>query len=387
MAWTPEIRTSGGSIARYLEGVVASGEPITCGAFSNVSAIAQMGLGRSSSGPIFLQKVRKTMGRFLVRRILQSIPVFVGVTLISFALIHAVPGGPLARLELDQDVKPEDIARIRSNLGLDQPIWMQYFIWVGLVPNSRGEFSGLLQGDLGVSFIDQSSVADEIKARLPNTLLLSLTSFAISLAVAIPIGVTSAMKQHSWFDNVATVFSTAGISIPAFWFGLVAILVFSVKLRWLPSGGMYTLGQEKSFLDLVKHMVMPISILSILNVAGWNRFIRASMLEVMHQDYVRTARAKGLAERWVIARHILRNALIPVATLVGLAIPGLLGGALITETIFGIPSMGRLAFHAATARDYAMIMGTLIIGTVTVILGNLISDIAYTFLDPRIKAN
>ncbi len=326
------------------------------------------------------------MGRFLIRRLLQSIPVFIGVTLISFALIHAVPGGPTARLELDADVAPEDIARIRVNLGLDKPVWMQYFVWVGLLPNSRGEYSGMLQGDLGVSFIDQTSVSENIMDRLPNTLLLSMVSFVLSLGLALPTGVWSAVKQHSWFDSIATVLSTAGVSIPSFWFGLIAILVFSVKLRWLPSGGMYTLGKEKGFLDLLKHLLMPAAVLSILNIAGWNRYIRASVLEVMNQDYVRTARAKGLAERWVTVRHILRNALIPVATLVGLAIPGLLSGSLVTETIFGWPGMGRLAFHAATKRDYAMIMGTLVVGTVMVILGNLLADIAYTFLDPRITS-
>ncbi|MBN1934312.1 MAG: ABC transporter permease [Anaerolineae bacterium] len=325
------------------------------------------------------------MTKFLIRRILQSILVFFGVTIISFALIHAVPGGPLARFELDKDIKPEDIARIRANMGLDKPAWMQYFIWLGAMPNSENAFRGLLQGELGISYIDQTSVAENIKQRLPNTLILGLTSFVISLGIAIPIGVVSAMKQYSVFDNVATVFSTAGVSIPAFWFGLIAILIFSVRLRWLPSGGMYTLGQEKNLTDFVKHLIMPASILSVLNVAGWNRFIRASMLEVMNQDYVRTARAKGLAETWVTVRHILRNALIPVATLVGLAIPGILSGAVITETIFGWPGMGRLALHAATKRDYSMVMGTLVIGTVMVILGNLVADIAYSFLDPRIK--
>ena len=326
------------------------------------------------------------MLRFLVRRLLQSIPVFVGVTIISFALIHAVPGGPTARLELDADIKPEDIARIRANLGLDKPVWMQYFVWMGFMPNSRGEFRGLLQGDLGVSFIDQTSVSKNILDRLPNTLLLSVTSFLVSLGIAIPVGVWSGMRQHSWFDNASTVLSTAGVSIPAFWFGLIAILLFSVQLGWLPSGGMYTLGHEQNTVDLIKHLIMPAAILSILNVAGWNRYIRASVLEVMNQDYVRTARAKGLAERWVTARHILRNALIPVATLIGLAIPNLLSGALVTETIFGWPGMGRLTFHAATKRDYSMIMGTLVVGTVMVILGNLVADIAYTFLDPRITA-
>jgi peptide/nickel transport system permease protein len=257
---------------------------------------------------------------------------------------------------------------------------------MGFMPNSQGEYSGLLQGDLGVSFIDQTPVAESIFDRLPNTLLLSVTSFVLSLAVALPVGLWSAMRQHSWFDNLSTVASTAGVSIPSFWFGLIAILVFSVKLRWLPSGGMYTLGQERNVADLLKHLLMPAGILSILSMAGWNRYIRASVLEVMGQDYVRTARAKGLAERWVTGRHIMRNALIPVATLIGLAIPTLLSGSLVTETIFGWPGMGRLAFHAATKRDYSMIMGTLVVGTVMVILGNLIADIAYTFLDPRITA-
>jgi peptide/nickel transport system permease protein len=309
------------------------------------------------------------MIRFLVRRILQSIPVFVGVTIISFALIHAVPGGPTARLELDKDVKPEDIARIKANMGLDKPVWMQYLIWAGVMPNGQGAIS--------------ASIMD----RLPNTLLLTGAAFVISLCLAIPVGAWSAMRQYALFDNVATVLSTAGVSIPSFWFGLIAILVFSVKLRWLPSGGMYTLGQEKNLVDLLKHLAMPALILSILSVAGWNRYVRASMLEVITQDYVRTARAKGVKETWVVIRHILRNALIPVATLVGLSIPGLVGGSLITETIFGWPGMGRLAYHAATKRDYPVIMGTLVIGTILVILGNLLADVAYTFLDPRIKAD
>jgi peptide/nickel transport system permease protein len=327
------------------------------------------------------------MGRFLFRRILQSVPVFIAITIITFALIHSIPGGPTARLELDMDIKPEDIARIKANMGLDKPVWMQYLIWIGVAPTSQGEYNGLLQGDLGISYIDQTPVNRNILDRLPNTLLLSVTALVISLGIALPVGIASAVKQYSMFDNVSTVLSTAGISIPSFWFGLIAILLFSVKLRWLPSGGMYTLGQEKNVGDLLKHLLMPASILSILSVAGWNRYIRASMLEVIRQDYVRTARAKGLRERVVIAGHALRNALIPVATLLGLSLPGLVGGSLITETIFGWPGMGRLAFHAATKRDYPIIMGALVMSTVLVILGNLLADIAYGFLDPRIKAN
>jgi peptide/nickel transport system permease protein len=327
------------------------------------------------------------MGRFLIRRTLQSIPVFIAITIISFALIHAVPGGPTARLELDADIKPEDVARIKANMGLDKPAWQQYLIWVGVMPNNQGEFGGLLQGDLGISYIDQTSVTKNILDRLPNTLLLSITSLVISFGLALPVGVLSAVKQYSTFDNVSTVLSTAGVSIPSFWFGLIAILFFSVELRWLPSGGMYTLGGEKSLADLLKHLIMPASILSILSIAGWNRYIRASMLEVIRQDYVRTARAKGLVERVVILGHALRNALIPVATLLGLSLPGLVSGSLITETIFGWPGMGRLTFHAATKRDYPIIMGALVMSTVLVILGNLLADAAYGFLDPRITTD
>jgi peptide/nickel transport system permease protein len=288
---------------------------------------------------------------------------------------------------LDPDIKPEDIARIKANMGLDKPVWQQYLIWIGLMRTSQGELHGLLQGELGVSYIDQTSVTKNILDRLPNTLLLSLTSLIVSLGIALPVGVWSAVKQYSTFDNVSTVLSTAGVSIPSFWFGLIAILFFSVKLRWLPSGGMYTLGGEKSIGDLLKHLLMPAAILSVLNVAGWNRYIRASVLEVIRQDYVRTARSKGLTERVVIMVHTLRNALIPVVTLLGLTLPGLVSGSLITETIFGWPGMGRLAFHAATKRDYPIIMGALVMSTVLVILGNLLADVAYGFLDPRVTVD
>jgi len=327
------------------------------------------------------------MSRFIVQRLLQAIPVFLVITLITFALINLTPGGPLARLELDKDIKPADIERIRTNMGLDQPMWKRYLVWLGVVPNSRGEFAGLLEGEMGISYIDQTSVAENILDRLPNTLLLTVTSLLISLLIAIPLGVISAVKRHTLLDNVATLLSTAGVSIPAFWFGLMAILLFSVKLRWLPSGGMYTLGQEQSRWDLFKHLLMPASILSILNVAGWNRYVRSSMLEVLGQDYLRTARAKGLGEKLVIARHALRNALIPVATLIGLSLPSLVGGALVTETIFGWPGMGRLAYHAATKRDYPIIMGVLVISSLMVLLGSLLSDVAYMALDPRIRAD
>ena len=326
------------------------------------------------------------MGRLLLRRLLQSIPVFIAITVLSFGLINAVPGGPLARFELDPDIKPEDVARIRANMGLDEPLWRRYLIWTGLADNSRGERSGLLQGDLGLSYIDQTLVSENIMTRLPNTLLLTGLALLLSLAVAIPLGVLSAVRRHSWVDNVVTLLSTAGTSIPSFWFGLMAILIFAVKLGWLPSGGMYTLGRPHTAPDLLLHLILPVSVLSILNVAGWSRYVRGSMLEVLRQDYLRTARAKGLYERMVIVRHALRNALIPVVTLMGLSLPDLVAGSLVTETIFGWPGMGRLAYHAATKRDYPMVMGVLVISSVVVLLGNLLADMAYTVLDPRLAA-
>ncbi len=315
------------------------------------------------------------MGKIIIRRLLQSIPVFIGITIISFALIHAVPGGPTARLELDADIRPEDIARIRANMGLDKPVWQQYLIWVG----------NLVRGDLGISYIDQRPVAKQIRERLPKTILLTGTALLLSIGLALPIGVIAAVKQYSWLDNIITVFSTAGISLPSFWLGLMCILIFAVRLKWLPSGGVVTIGQPFSMPDLLKHLVMPAFVLATISMAGWSRYIRGSMLEVIRQDYVRTARAKGLRERLVIVRHALRNALIPVATLMGLSIPNLVGGALITETIFSWPGIGRLAWHATTKRDYPIIMGVVVMSTVVVILGNLAADIAYGLLDPRIQ--
>jgi len=315
------------------------------------------------------------MGKVIVRRLLQAIPVFIGITIISFALIHAVPGGPTARLELDADIRPEDIARIKANMGLDKPVWQQYLIWVG----------NLVRGDLGISYIDQRPVAKQIWERLPKTILLTGTALLLSIGLALPIGVIAAVKQYSWFDNITTIFSTAGISLPSFWLGLMCILIFAVKLRWLPSGGVVTIGQPFSMPDLLKHLVMPAFVLATISIAGWSRYIRGSMLEVIRQDYVRTARAKGLRERLVIVRHALRNALIPVATLMGLSIPNLVGGALITETIFSWPGIGRLAWHATTKRDYPIIMGVVVMATVVVIFGNLAADIAYGLLDPRIQ--
>ena len=316
------------------------------------------------------------MGRYLIRRLIQAVPTFFGVTIIVFALINAVPGGPGGELALDPTIKPEDLARIRASMGLDKPVQERYFIFLG----------GVLQGDLGVSLVQRGvRVSDMIGERLPKTLLLTGTALLLALLIAVPLGVFSAVKQYSFFDNIATVFSTAGVALPSFWLAIMMILLFSVTLRWFPTGGVQTLGVETSANDIIWHLTMPSLALAFLSIASWNRYIRASMLEVIRQDFIRTARAKGLRDRFVIFKHALRNALIPFVTLLGLSLPTLVGGALIIERIFSWPGIGRLAFDAAQQRDYPVIMGVVMMSSVLVILGNLAADITYGFLDPRIK--
>jgi peptide/nickel transport system permease protein len=316
------------------------------------------------------------MGRYLIRRLIQAVPTFFGVTIIVFALINAVPGGPGGELALDPTIRPEDLARIRASMGLDKPVQERYFIFLG----------GLLQGDLGVSLVQRGvPVSEMIGERLPKTLLLTGTALLLALLIAVPLGVFSAVKQYSLFDNIATVFSTAGIAVPSFWLAILMILLFSVTLRWFPTGGVQTLGAETSAGDILWHLTMPSVALAFISIASWNRYIRASMLEVIRQDFIRTARAKGLRDRFVIFKHALRNALIPFVTLLGLSLPTLVGGALIIERIFSWPGIGRLAFDAAQQRDYPVIMGVVMMASILTIVGNLAADITYGFLDPRIK--
>ncbi|MCW5853586.1 MAG: ABC transporter permease [Anaerolineae bacterium] len=320
------------------------------------------------------------MQRYILRRVLQSIPLLIGITIVVFLLVHAAPGNPLGEFEFNPNIKPEDIARIRSNLGLDKPLYEQYFLWV----------SGMLRGDFGVSLITGRPVLEQIGERLPKTLLLSLTALVLAIGLSIPIGVYAAVKRGSWFDQVATVTSTMGQAIPSFWFGLIMILVFSVRFKELgwpsfPSGGVTTPGQPFSLADLLHHLAMPAFVLAFINIAGWTRYVRSSLLETINQDFVRTAHAKGLHDRTVIFRHALRNSLIPVVTLMGLALPGLVSGALVIEVIFSWPGIGRLAFDAARSRDYTTIMGLVTITSSLVVLGNLLADITYGLLDPRIK--
>jgi peptide/nickel transport system permease protein len=320
------------------------------------------------------------MGRFILRRLLQLIPLLIGISIITFALANLVPGSPVSGLEFNPRTTPEDIARIKANLGLDEPVWKRYFIWIGNV----------VQGDLGISLRNFRPVRETIVEKLPNTLLLTGTALIISLLISIPIGVYGAVRRNSAFDNVSTAGAVAGFSVPTFWLGLMLILLFAVKFKeWglpsFPAGGAYDLRGGGGFFDRVEHLILPAFAIAFVQMAAWTRYIRSQMLEVLNQDYMRTANAKGLRERVVIYRHGLRNAVLPLVTLLGIAIPDLFAGALIIENIFTYPGIGQLAFNAAINKDYPLIMGITLVAGTLVILGNLIADVVYSLLDPRIR--
>ncbi len=316
------------------------------------------------------------MRTYVIRRTLQAIPLLLGITVISFLIMKLTPGDPVSLMSMSPHITPADLERMRHNFGFDQPIYIQYFKWL----------SALIRGDWGISLERGRPVIDIIAGRLPNTLQLMAVSFAISVALAIPIGILSATKRYSWFDYSATSLSFFGISMPVFWFGLILIVVFAVKLHILPSAGMMSVGADSTdFIDRIRHLILPSVVLSLGGIAGWSRYMRSSMLEVVRQDYIRTARAKGLAEKVVIYKHALKNAMIPVITVMALEIPGFFTGAVVTETIFAWPGMGRLYYDSVMSRDYTVLMAILTIGAGLVVIFNLIADIAYAFFDPRIK--
>jgi len=315
------------------------------------------------------------MGRYIIGRLLQVIPLLLGISILVFLLVNAVPGSPVSDLAFNPTTRPEDIAAIKHALGLDQPLYKRYFVWL----------SHVVRGDLGLNMVTYRPVTRDIAERLPNTLKLTLAAFILALVFSIPVGVYSAVKRNSVFDYVATVASVAGVSIPNFWFGLLLILFFAVTLGWFPTGGVAPIRGDAGLLVQLKHLVLPAIALAIVELASWTRYIRGQMLEVIRQDYIRTARAKGLKDRVVIFRHALRNALLPLITLFGLAIPSFFSGALIVETIFSWPGIGRLTYDAATSRNYTVIMGTVMMSSTLVILGNWLADIGYSLLDPRIK--
>lgn len=315
------------------------------------------------------------MARYVIRRVLGAIPLLLGISFLIFMLVNATPGNPFGELILNPGTRPQDIQALKEAYGLDKPLPVRYFYWLGKVA----------QGDFGQSLVDFRSVRSSIFQRLPNTLKLTLAAFTLALVFSIPVGVYCAVRRNSIFDYVATVLSVAGVSIPTFWFGLMLILLFAVQLGWLPTGGVRPTKGDATILIQLKHLILPAFVLAITEIAGWTRYIRGQMLEVIRQDYIRTAKAKGLKERAVIFRHALRNALLPLVTLFGLTIPTFFSGALIVETIFAWPGIGLLTFEAAVKRDYPVIMGTVMFSATMVILGNLLSDIGYSLLDPRIK--
>ena len=320
------------------------------------------------------------MGAYLIRRILIAFPVMLGITMVSFLALSLAPGDPLtARLDpailaqLQRD--PQVLEQRRHELGLDQPIPIRYAVWLG----------GIVQGDFGYSISSHTPIADEIGKRIGPTLLLMGTAISIALLLGIPFGIISALRQYSKLDYVLTTFTMLMSSTPSFVLGLGAIYLFAVGLHLLPSGGMRTLGKPETFPDLLAHIVMPAFVLGLGASAPLLRYTRASMLEVMNADYVVTARAKGLVPHTVILRHAFRNSLIPIITVVGLLLPELVAGAVITEQVFAWPGMGQLAVRAASARDPALMMGVVLVVGSAVIITNIVVDAFYARVDPRIR--
>jgi peptide/nickel transport system permease protein len=314
------------------------------------------------------------MGKYVTRRLLQMIPLMLGISVIMFALIQSAPGGPEAMfLESGRFIDPTLIESYRQRLGLDQPVYIQYFKWLGAA----------LTGDFGLSFSTSRPVSQMIAERLPATLELMLTAFTFAALIAIPLGVFSAVRQYSLLDFIGTGFSFLGIAMPVFWFGLILQLIFSVQLGILPTSGRITVG-DASFLDQVRHLALPGIVLSLLYVAGWSRYMRSSMLNVIRRDFMLTARGKGVRERNIVWYHGLKNALIPVISVMALDLSGLFSGAVITETVFAWPGIGRLFIQSVYARDYPLVMGILMMGSFMVVFFNLIADIVYARLDPRI---
>jgi peptide/nickel transport system permease protein len=314
------------------------------------------------------------LGKYLLARSLQNLVLLVLVSIIGFGVLHLAPGGPLAQFALVPGMSQADIARIAHQMGLDRPLPLQYWEW----------FSRLLTGDWGRSYRDSQPVLAVIGSHLGATLELMVAATLIAVLLGTWIGVMGAIRRYSLFDYLATIGAMVALSIPTFWFGLITIYLFSVELGWLPAGNRYTVG-DASFLDYLHHLIGPSLVLALVTIAIWSRYMRSSMLDVINQDYIRTARAKGLPERVVLVHHAIRNALLPMITIAGLQLPTLLSGALVTETVFTWPGMGRLFLDSLGYRDYPVVMGILVFSAILVLIGNLLADLLYAVADPRIR--
>ncbi|MGN6032828.1 MAG: ABC transporter permease [Thermomicrobiales bacterium] len=317
------------------------------------------------------------MGRFLLRRIAISIPVLLGITVIMYIIVNMAPGDPVTALmnpEQMANMGPEWVEQQRESLGLNDPLPIRYVKWL----------KETATGNLGYSFVDRVPVSDKIGERIWPTLKLMLTVLVISVAIGIPLGIVSALKQYSFIDYLLTILGFLTVSIPSFFLALVLIYIFALKLDWLPTSGMYTVGQPRTLWDSFTHMILPATALGLAQAAPIIRYTRASMLETIRQDYVTVARAKGLNERGVMV-HALRNALIPIITIVALNVPMLLGGTVIIEQVFSWPGMGSLAIASVQGRDYNTLMGINLIAAIMILLSNLLADLIYALVDPRIK--
>ncbi len=319
---------------------------------------------------------------YFIKRLIEMIPTIIGITLISFFIIHLAPGKPTDILaELNPKITPEAREKLEKYYGLDKPIIVQYGIWI----------KRLIKLDFGDSFsTDKRPVWDKIKERLPITILINVLSLIVVILIAIPIGVSSATHQYSIYDKIATVVVFVGFAIPTFWLALLLMILFGVYLDWLPISGIKSLNYDTlstggKIWDMSRHLILPVLLGAFGGLAGLSRYMRSNMLEVIRADYITTARAKGLSERIVIYKHAMRNALLPVITILGLSVPGLIGGSVIFETIFAIPGMGQLFYMSVMTRDYPLIMGVLTIGAVLTLIGNLLADAGYAVADPRIR--
>lgn len=320
---------------------------------------------------------------YALRRLLLAVPLLIGITFVSFVVIHLAPGEPVEVQTGEMSVEASAQAKqmLRELYGLDQPLPVQYWNWL----------HRLVRLDFGRSFApDARPVLEKIGERLPVTLFLNVAELLIILLLAVPVGVLSATRQYSLFDKVATVFVFVGFATPDFWLALLLMIFFGVQLGWLPISGLRSLNWEYlSFWwrqwDLASHLILPIAVASFGGLAGFSRYMRQSMLEVIRQDYIQSARAKGLGEHLVIGKHALRNALLPIVTILGLSLPGLIGGSVIVESVFAIPGMGQLMVQSVYQRDYPVIMGNLVIVATLTLVANLMADLSYALVDPRIR--
>jgi len=315
------------------------------------------------------------MNNLLFRRLLQLIPMLLFISLVSFLLVKLAPGDPIQAF-ITPRMSPDDIERIRQSMGLDKPLPIQYLLWL----------KNVLQGDLGYSLIYHRPVLTMIAERIPATLGLMGASLILAILLALPLGLLAGAFKHRWLDNILNMFAYIGISVPIFWFGILLITVFSVQLNWLPSMGMRTIGVEDSWLDVVRHGILPCIALTFYNLSSYVRYIRSNTISQLSADYVLTQLAYGATRRSILFRHVLKNVLLPVITLFGLSFGELLVGAYVTESVFSWPGMGLLGIQSITSLDYPLIMAIILLSSMMLIVGNLLADLLYRVADPRIKA-